>query len=631
MHPGGAHRIGRRAFAALALLVALAALPLGMHARSQSSAIGREATDAYPFGGSMHSVAFDGDVAFGAAGFHAYHLGSSEPILSLESPVSALGASDGRLVVATSAGELCHCPSSSCNRELLTCIDSGHRYEALRTDGGRVLAATRAGTIVLYEVDPRGGLTTITESQVLGQALALSLMGHRAAAGLEMAGDPGHRGAVVLYDLSGDTLTEVSRYRVGSPAVGVGFADDVLLVAEASGAVSAFVSGTEGGSPVDSADLGVELTTLYASGGVVLAGSPRGDVFTFDVSDRTLTVTDHVDTSESIVSVAASGLRAVAGLHTGGWIEFDVESDHTLSESNTNRTVGTAVGLAAFGSDVVVLSPEAQLDHLVFDAEGPTSLATVPLTAPALGAAVTDTAVYAAVGRKGVATIGDSGDGHSEVALLPLPAWASDILTWRDLAYVAAGESGVAVISIDTPNQTSLLGLVDGLGDVRALTRAGVLLAAADIGGSVHLLDLSVSSEPKLVSSLTTGEWPTSLSSDGLSQLFVGTAHGRVQVWDFSTADAPLLTDTIPIGRAIRALAFDADNSSLLVADSERGVTRAHRGESGQWKVVGNLERGTQTLDVVSFGPANLLAEASDGMTVLRRPRGGILVPYAAR
>lgn len=614
---------------------------LTLDARHQLSREPAGSDDMVRQGGSMDSVAFDGESGFGASGNTVYRLTSSEPVkprelypvplVALGAPVAALTANSGLLVMSTSAESLCVCAWGQCDAETLNCADVGHVFDSLSADDDRVLAAARDGSVALYEMHLHRGPTLVAETKLDGQVLTVAYSRPQAVAGLTTAGDLGHRGAAILLEVTGDGFTELSRHHLGSPVVGVGIAGDNLIVAEAAGVISAFQAAGAGETPVDAIDLGVELSSLHVGDWIHLAASPRGDVFAMNVSDGSVSVADHTNTGEAIAAISGGRATVAAGRRTGGWLEFELTSTPSISFTRAYDAVGVSTSLGVVGTNVIVTSTEPQLEQVGLSFHGPVHESDVAISAPALAVAAADHAVYAAAGRKGLLALEKREGRLAQVAQLALPGWASDILVLGEFGYAAAGDSGVAVLSLEKPSAPSVIGAVDGLGDIRVLGRVGPWLAAADIQGTVHLLDLSSSDAPRPVASLDTGRWPTSLSREGGDTLFVGTATGYVQVWDISLVDAPARTGQVRVGHAVRALSYNARSDCVLAAAGEHRVAKVARDDDGRWALVGVTGRHEHVVDVASNSTMTLFAEWSDGLTVSYRSQGAAFLPTAFR
>ena len=587
----------------------------------------------------------DGDTGFVGAGRNVYRVPSGDvsgpaspapdPVFSLASTVRALALADGLLYAASDAGQLCSCAvAESCAAGTPSCTDTGLELRVLSADKNRVIAGAADGTVQLFELDESGDLRRVSGLVLEGRATSIRLLGNECVVGLYDRDGTEHLGGFSVLDVAHDGgLKETDRQQVGSPVVGVGFSEDSVVVAEASGLVSVYATVDGNEVLLGSRDLSTELTGLDADDGSCAAIGERGDLFLLAVSREGIAEVGRAEMAEPLSSVATHGTRAIVGRFTGGWFVLDTADASAPSVARQVDDVGVALALGAVNGAAAAASSEALLEIVKAPVgQGPSKhVSEARLTGPALAIAFSDLGAQVAAGRKGLLSLIFSNDTYTETFQLALPGWATDVVIREPIAYMASGDAGVAVVSLAEPAGPSIIRMVGNLGDVRILGTSRGDLVAASSDGLVHLLDITTPASPRTSAAFDVESIALSLAGGDEGALFVGTARGDVQVWDVSDNTSPRLVDSVGLRRSVRALAYDPSSAVLYAAVGSLGLAAIHETDPGNWALYESYASTEPVVDVVATEGGLLVASSAHGLRWTSSESARALIPVCVK
>lgn len=594
-------------------------------------------------GGASTAVVLSRATAFVAAGRDIFRVSPTEltsfhdamgvPMLTLESTVRALALDDERLFAATENGYVCACDLiEGCESAQPRCIKSVPGAMALSVEEDRVALAALDGTIELYSLDPTGSMTRTSRVRITGAPTSLRLSKDGCVVGLHSPGDPVYRGAVSLVVMDeGGGLVEQERFLTGSPVVGVGLKEDLLIAVEANGVVTLF-DAAGGGQPVSALDVSSEFADFEYGEVRGIAVGLRGDILMLEVVNRQVVVQGRVQVGEPLISIATSGDHAIAGRLDGGWLGIDTAGSEGAAVVGRAEGLGVACSLASWEAGAAALSamPVIELVRPVAGGEGVEYGSATKISGPALAMSASGTGAQVAAGRKGLLSLVGGLGTLSETGRLVLPGWANDVVARGEVAYVAAGDAGVVVVAVRTGPSAAVSATVGSLGDVRVVEIVSGGLAAGVMDGRVHVLDVATAGTPRAVGVVEADSAVTCLESDGANTLFVGTAAGDVQAYHVGAGLTLSPAGTVDLGRAVRGLAYDGDAGVLHAAVGGLGITSMRQHGDGRLSVLREDRDRAPSLDVLWTGKDRLSAAGAHGVVWLAPETAAAYLPLCS-
>lgn len=304
-------------------------------------------------------------------------------------------------------------------------------------------------------------------------------------------------------------------------------------------------------SPMQSTDLSLQGSTLYASGQAL---------FILDASDpANLALVNYF--ADPVITncrgIAISGSTAYMACPDAGPVVLDVSNPTNISVTGVfdeiwetmdiavrGATVFTAAGLFARSIDVSVPAEPVEMDNLDFPG----------ITEETV---VQDNLAFVATAYKGLRVVDVSNRSRPvEIGSLPTDWGCRGVVANENFVYLAADKAGLRIVDISEPTKPSEVSLLDLPGTAFQVARSGHLILVAAWDSGLRIVDVSDPKNPVEIGALAflnpirdvavSGTWAYVLEKDeGLS------------VVDFSDPANPVVVDSLVFGGDPEAISID--------------------------------------------------------------------------
>jgi hypothetical protein len=193
--------------------------------------------------------------------------------------------------------------------------------------------------------------------------------------------------------------------------------------------------------------------------------------------------------------------------------------------------------------------------------------------------------------------------------ILELPDLVRDIVQRDGIAYLAAGRAGLVMVPDGAPATTFAL---PGLPSAVLLDGARGYVAAAGMGGGLHLLDLADPLRPRLLSSAEVFGSASDLALAGELIMVAGGVNGGIEVFSVADPLQPTRIGGLITPGTARALVLHGTRA--YVAAGICGLQVLDMSDPTAPRLLGAVPVGGEALDLIRDGDTLYVAAGSGGL-----------------
>lgn len=206
-----------------------------------------------------------------------------------------------------------------------------------------------------------------------------------------------------------------------------------------------------------------------------------------------------------------------------------------------------------------------------------------------------------------------------------VPGTAMNIAIVESLAYVAASEGGVRVLDLGDPARPVEIGSVDTPGDATDIAVDGGYAFVADLFDGIQIIDIRNPKQPVIAGHLETLLPAVSVAVSG-GYLYIGEARfpyyapSKLEVADISSSTAPMMVASLTTPSWAWDIAISGDRA--FVASEERGIVWIDISDPFEPEIVEILAMPGQAQGVALTVDHAFVADGDDGLQVARITEG---------